>query len=127
VGGAGTVVEEERLLGRDRLRVLHELDGLVRDVFREVVPLLRGLGRCHWMVVMDEVGIPLVRLAPEESVVPLEAAAERPLPLRRGEVHLVLGTQVPLADGVGAPAAFAQDLGDVRVLERDVAVRVGES
>ena len=40
VGGAGAVVEEERLVGRDRLRVLHELDRLVRDVDREVVAVL---------------------------------------------------------------------------------------
>jgi len=124
VCGARAVVEEERLVRRDSVRVLDELDRLVGEVDRQVVAVLgqRRLGRR--VVVVDQVGIPLVGLAAEEPVVALEAAAERPLPLRRGEVHLVLGAQVPLPDHVGVPATLAQHLGDVGALERDVAVRV---
>jgi hypothetical protein len=40
VARAGRVVQEERLLGRDRLRVLDELDRLVGQVVGEVVALL---------------------------------------------------------------------------------------
>ena len=127
VRGAGAVVEEERLVGRDRLGVLDELDRLVGEVDREVVALLGRLRLRHRMVVVDEVRIPLVRLAAEEAVVALEPAPERPLALRRGEVHLVLGAEVPLAHVVRVPAALAEDLGDVRALERDVAVRVREA
>ena len=77
------------------------------------------------MVVVDEVGVPLVRLPAEESVEALEPASQRPLPLRRGHVHLVFRRQMPLADGVGVPARATQDLGEVRALERNVTVRVG--
>src|SRR3954453_12474424 len=47
--GAGGVVEEERLLRRDRLRVLDELDRLVGDVLAEVVALFRRLRLGHRM------------------------------------------------------------------------------
>ena len=78
------------------------------------------------MVVVDEVRIPLVRLGAEEAVEALEAAAERPVLLGRGDVHLVLGAEMPLADDVGVPAALAEDLGDHRALAGDVAARVRE-
>ena len=127
VRGARAVVEEERLVGRDRLRVLDELDRLVGEVDRQVVALLGRRRRLDRMVVVDEVRIPLVRLAAEEAVVALEAAPERPLALRRREVHLVLGAEMPLAHVVRVPAALAEHLGEVRALERDVAVRVREA
>src|SRR5213596_3600231 len=79
------------------------------------------------MVVLDQVWIPLVRLAAEEAVVALEAAAERPLTLRGRHVHLVLRTEVPFSDVVGVPALLAEHLGDVRALEGDVTVRVREA
>jgi hypothetical protein len=75
---------------------------------------------------MDDVRIPLVRLGAEEAVEALEAAAERPVLLRRRHVHLVLGAQVPLPDDVGVPATLAQHFGDQGGLARDVAARVGE-
>ena len=122
MAGARAVVEEERLVGRDGLRVTDELERLVGDVRAEVVALLRWLRLVDGVVVVDEVGIPLVRLRPEEPVEALEAAAERPLRLPRGKGHLIGGRQVPLADGVGVPAALAEHLGDGRALERNVAV-----
>jgi hypothetical protein len=45
MGRARRVVQEERLVRRDRLRVLDELDGLVGDVGGEVVSLLGGFGQ----------------------------------------------------------------------------------
>jgi hypothetical protein len=69
------------------------------------------------MVVVDEFGIPLVRLAAEEAVEAFEAAAERPLTLRRREVHLVLRGQMPLADRIRVPASRVQDLRQVGALE----------
>ena len=78
------------------------------------------------MVVVGQVGIPLVRLGPKESIETLEPAAERPVLLRRGIVHLVLGTEVPLADDVGVPAEFAEDSRDHRALTGDVAAGVRE-
>jgi hypothetical protein len=124
---AGAEVHEERLLRRDHLRVLDELDRLVGEVRRQVVAVLRQGWLFDRMVVVDEVGIPLVRFAAEEAVEALEPPPDRPVALRRGHVHLVRRTEVPLAEHVRVPAALAEHLGDRRALERDVAVPVREA
>ena len=126
VSGARRVVEEERLVRGDGLRVHDELDGLVGDVLTEVVALLRARRLVHRVVVVGELGVPLARLGPEEAVPPLEAAARRPVAARRREVHLDGRAQVPLADHVGVPAPLAQDLGQHPVLGRDRAAGVAE-
>ncbi len=126
VAGTECVVEEERLLRGDRLRVHDELDRLVGQVDAQVVALLGRARLIDEVVVVDEVGIPLARLGAEEPVPALEAPAGRPVAARRGEVHLVLGAEVPLADHVGVPAALAEDLREHPVLRRDRAARVRE-
>ena len=127
VARARRVVEEERLLGGDRLGVLDELERLVGDVLAEVVALLGRARRVDGVVVVDEVRIPLVGLGAEEAVEALEAAARRPVAPRRGEVHLRLRAQVPLADHVGVPPLRAEDLLDLAVLGRDHAAGVREA
>jgi hypothetical protein len=62
VGGAGRVVEEERLVWRDRLRVLDELQRLVGEVVGQVVALGRGFRLVDRVVVVDQVRVPLVGL-----------------------------------------------------------------
>jgi hypothetical protein len=64
-----------------------------------VVALLRRGRLVDRVVVVDEVGISLVRLAAEEAVEALEAPAQRPAPLPRGHVDLVPGVRchVPTA------------------------------
>ena len=124
---AGAEVHEERLVGRDHLRVLDELERLVGQVGGEVVAVLGQRRLVDEVVVVDEVWIPLIRLAPEEPVVPLEASADRPVALRRRHVHLVGGHEMPLAEHVRVPAALAEHLGERRALERDVTVGVGVS
>ena len=62
VAGARRVVEEERLVGRQHLGVLDELERLVGEVLGEVVALLRRARRVDGMAVVDQLGIPLVRL-----------------------------------------------------------------
>ena len=119
VAGAGRVVQEEWLLRRDRLGVLDELDGLVGEVVGEVVAVFGRTRLVDGMVVVDEVGIPLARLRPQEPVPPLKAPAARPVAPRGGEVHLCLGAQVPLAHHVGVPAELAEDLCQRAVLGRD--------
>ena len=127
VAGAGRVVEEERLLRRDRLGVADELERLVGDVVGEVVALLRRARLVDHVVVVDEVRIPLVRLGAEEPVPALKAASRRPVAPRRGEVHLVGRAEVPLAHHVGVPPSLAEDLGEHPVLGRDRAARVREA
>jgi hypothetical protein len=113
VRAPGAEVHEERLVGRDHLRVLDELDRLVGQVGREVVAVLRAAPAARPGGCRRQVGIPLVRLAAEEAVEALEAAADRPVALRRGHVHLVGRAQVPLAEHVRVPSALPhKDLGD---------------
>ena len=126
VARARRVVQEERLLRRDGLGVADELDRLVGDVVGEVVALLGRARLVDGVVVVDEIGIPLAGLGAEEPVPALEATTARPVAARRGEVHLDLGTQVPLAHHVGVPAELAEDLREHPVLGRDRAARARE-
>ena len=104
MGRAGRVVQEERLVRRDRLGVLDELQRLVGQVLGQVIALGRGLRLVHRVVVIDQVRIPLVGLRPQEPVPALEPPPGRPVPPRGGDVHLDRRAQVPLADHVGVPA-----------------------
>ncbi len=124
---AGRVVEEERLLRRDRLGVPDELDRLVCDVVGQVIAVVRQARLVDGVVVVDQVRIPLARLGPEKAVPALEAAAGRPVAPGRREVHLVGGAQMPLADHVRVPALLAEDLREHPVLGRDRAARVREA
>jgi len=78
------------------------------------------------MAVVDEVRIPLVRLRTEEPVEALKAAAGRPVPPRRREVHLRLRAQMPLPDHVRVPARLPEDLLDLPVLRWDHSARAWE-
>ena len=78
------------------------------------------------MVVVDQVRIPLVRLAAHKAVEALKTTAQRPLFLRRREVHLILGGQVPFPNRVRIPTTLDEHLRDVRAFTRDVAIGVGE-
>ena len=136
VPGAGAEVHEERAVGRDLLRVGDHGDRTVDQVLRQVVvvvpearrPVLRRVsGLVDDLLVLHEVGVPLVGLSAEVPVEALEAAAGRPVALRRCHVRLVLGDDVPLADRVRVVAPLAEHLGDRRGLERDVPVRAGEA
>ena len=79
VAGARRVIEEERLLRRDRLGIADELERLVGDVVGEVIALFGRAWLVDRVVVVDEVGIPLVRLGAEEPVPTLEATSRRPI------------------------------------------------
>jgi hypothetical protein len=120
-------VHEPRLVGIDRFRVARVTDRLVGEVGREVVAVVRLRRLLDRVVVLDEVGIPLVRLASEEPVEALEAATQRPASLPGGHVGLLAGGEVPLADRVRVPAALVQHLGDRPVLERDAGRVAGKS
>ncbi len=125
---AGREPQEERLLGRVHVGVLHEPDRAVRQVDVQVVALLRRGGRAHPVVVVDEVGVPLVGVTAEEPVEAFEAAAERPAVERPGRRGLVRRGEVPLADAEGAVPVGQQHLGEEAVLvaHRRVHRRVAE-
>ena len=126
VGRARAEVQVERLVRVDLLGVGDEPDGLVDQIRCQVVALLRGGRRIDLVVVVDEVGMPLARVAAEEPVEALEAAAERPPIVGTGPGLLARRDQVPLAHHVGVEALAEQDLRQEAVLERHVAVVAGE-
>ena len=134
---AGAEVHEERLVGSDLLRVGDHADRPVDEIPRQVVlvtealrPLLavlRRVGRLlDELLVLDEIGVPVARLAAQVSVVALEAAPGRPVPLRRCHVRLVLADDVPLSERVRVVALLSEHLGDRRRLGGNVPVRAGE-
>ena len=79
VHGAGREVGEERRLGPDGLKVIDELDGVVHQVIRQVVSLLRCFRRRHRMVVAGQVRIELGGRTGQESVEAVKAALQRPV------------------------------------------------
>ena len=119
---AGAEVQVERLVGIDLFGVGDELDRLVGEVLGQVVALLGAPRRLDLVVVVDELGVPLARVAAEEAVVALEPAPQRPAVIRPGGGLLARRDQVPLADHVGVVAVRQQHLRQEAVLERDQAV-----
>ena len=79
------------------------------------------------MVVVDEVRMELIGLAPEKAVKALEAATERPLVLRTSHGHLPGRSQVPLADGEGGIAVAKKDLRQKPAVFRHGGVIAGEA
>ncbi len=119
---AGAEVHEERLVGRDLLGVRDEPDGVIHQVRRQVISLLRGFGRFDGVVVIHEVRIVLVRVATQEAIEALEAACQGPAVIGPGGRGLVGRREVPLADRVGAVAVLQQHLREEPVRERNVPV-----
>ncbi|MNX95422.1 hypothetical protein D3C86_1276940 [compost metagenome] len=127
VGGSGAEVHHPGLGGGDRQVVLDEGDGLVRQVLAEVIAFFRGVRGLDGVVVIGEIGIPLVGVPAEEAVVALEAAPQGPEALVPREVGIFSGSQVPLAHGERAPAALDQDFRDQGILEGDMPVGAREA
>ena len=86
VVGAVGEIHEPGLFGIDLVVVADELDSIVGQVLREVVSLFRRVRRIDRVIVVNQVGIPVVGLATEESVVALKAASGRPSAARRCHV-----------------------------------------
>ena len=107
--GTQAHVEEEGLLRRDGALGADEADGLVDDVFREVIAL--AVGRIDVMVVEHQFGVPLAGLTLEEPIIAVEAALQRPLVEGASLRGLEGGRQVPLAGGEGVVAGGPQHLG----------------
>ena len=122
VRGAGGEIHEERLVGGDLFGVGDHRLGLVDQVGRQVVALLRCLLRFNLGVVADKFRVVLVGVAAQETIIALEPATQRPTIVRAGRRHRLLRGQVPFADAVGVVALLQQDLRKEAVLERDVAI-----
>src|SRR5271155_2387384 len=75
VGRTRCEVDEEGLIGNERLLLPNPVDGLVRHVLHQVVALsgrLLGLDRCGALI---KRWVPLVRLTADEAVEIFESAA----------------------------------------------------
>src|SRR5512137_1753751 len=68
-------VDEEGLVGHERLLLAHPVDGLVGHVLREVIAFLWRLFWLDRMGALVDAGVVLVGLAADEAVEVLEAAA----------------------------------------------------
>ena len=99
---------------------------LVGQIPGEVIPLFRAVRLVDELVVVNQVGIPLVGLAAEETVEAIEALLQRPLLARGARGDVLFRHVVVLAEPERAPPVVLQNLRHRRALERDAAVGAGE-
>ena len=112
VAGAHRQVQHEALVRLHVAEVGDELDRPVGQIGAEVVAGRGRAGRGDPVVVVGEGRLELVGLAAEEAVEALEPAPERPRRTRRPEVEVLVGGEVPLADGVGRVPVGHGELGE---------------
>jgi hypothetical protein len=79
---------------------------MIDKVGREVIALFRCLQRFHLVIVVDEIRVVLVRVAPKEAVIALEAATQGPPVVRSGRRSLIGRGQVPFAERVRVVAVL---------------------
>ena len=91
-----------------------------------MVPLIGGIGRFDEPVVLDQVGIPVIGLAAEETVEAVEAFGKRPLRAAAACGDVLLGDVVVLAEPEGAESVVLQELADGRALSRQPSGGAGE-
>jgi hypothetical protein len=115
-------IHEEGLVGRDLLGIGDEGDRLICNVLGQMIALLGSLLRLDRMIVVDKLRIVLMRIAAEEAIIALEAAAQRPAFIGTGRRDLVRRGQMPFAERVGVVAMLQQHLREKAVFEGDVAV-----
>ncbi len=92
-----------------------------------MIAFFRRLLRLGLRVVSHELGVVLIGIAAQEAVIALEAPAEQPPIVGARSRHRFLRREMPLPDGIRVVAVFLEDLRQVAVLERNVAVRAGIS
>src|SRR5262249_56311511 len=127
VRSAGREIEEEWLLGRRLVQVLHGANRLVGEVLGQMVAVLGRARRLDEPVVAHQLRGPLVGVAVQEAVVALEAEAERPALERTGRALLPARRQVPLADRDRGVARVPQESWQRARRARDAAVVTGEA
>ncbi len=126
VRAARHVIDEERLVGRDLLQLLHVMDRLVGHG-RGQVPARIALEREDGRRVAEQVRLPLAGVAADEAVEVLEAHAVRPLLEGSGRGRLIEGRVVILAEPRGRVPVVPQDGADGAVLLPDDRVVARES
>ena len=125
VRGAEAQMQVKRLGRVDLLDVGDELHRLVHQILAEVVTLLGRARRLHLVVVVHQIRIPLAGITTQETIEPLETAAQRP-PVERARARLLVARrQMVLPDHERAVAMLQQHLGQETILKRDDAVVPG--
>jgi hypothetical protein len=81
-----------------------------------VIALLGCVRLINRVVVVGEVGMPLIGIAPQESVIPLETATQWPSNERTCKCPFLRRSQMPLADTEGVVSLLQEDLGEESVL-----------
>src|SRR5262245_57263018 len=79
------------------------------------------------MVVLDQLRIPLVGLAPDETVEAVVAQSEGPFLARRRHVERIDRDVVILAYPESAPPGIAKNVSDAAVFVRDMTVIAGKA
>ena len=105
--GPRGVIHVEGLVRRVDVRILDEFNGFIGQVAAQVVALLWRAGRFHGVVVVGQLGEPLVGFAAQEAVKTFEAAPERPAVVGSGCSGVFGGRQVPFPDAEGVVALLA--------------------
>ena len=106
----GAQVHQEGLVRRERPVAAQPGDGLVRQVFAQVIAL--AVGRLHRVGIFIQPGLVLGGLPGNEAVKIVEAVAGGPAVEGPHGGGLVRGGVMPLAEGGGLVAVIVQDLGD---------------
>ena len=96
-------IHEPGFFRSHHLRITDEFNRLVGKVFGEMVPLLRGVWLIDGMVVIHQIGIPLVGLCPDKPIETFKTPSERPAPFPCRDIAFFTGSKVPLSNGVGIP------------------------
>ena len=115
------------LSGSDCFESRMSRSALVGEILRQVIPVFRKVRLVDVVIVLGEIGIPVVRLAADEAVEAVVAHPERPFLLRRPLRPRVDRDVVVLPDPEGAVAGVAEHVGDRPVLGRDVGAVAGEA
>ena len=102
VGRAGGKVHEVGLVWSDRLLPVEPGNGVINQVFGQVVTLLRLLPRFNREFIAKQLRLPLAGFAAMEAVEVLEPEAGRPAMERADRRGIPVGRVVPLAPDPGA-------------------------
>lgn len=92
--------------------VTQHLDCFVGEIFGQVIAVFRTVGRLDEVIVLDQVGIPVVGLATEEAIEAVEALLGGPHLAAAAGRDVLLGDVVILAEPEGAVAVVLQDFTD---------------
>ncbi len=108
--GAGSVIHEEGLIRGVDVGILDKLNGFVGQVDIQMVALLRRLWHGNRVIVVGQVGEPLVGIAIDETVVALKTASQRPAKEGSSRGGFFRRGQAPLTHSEGIGSMFQKHL-----------------